>query len=332
MDLYRRSTEAMDNYSLTIDKEDKGKKPRHLQFLVVEHGVVGAMHVGIGCLCLQWLLLVSRPPASCIRLPVRNPGKITWFCILILVHCANTVRPKNWSNCTILTATKCLHQVWWYFRHSIVCLEYLGENMKSIQECIRVKRCHRCWECFDQQLPKSSFTCWRKSSSLHNENTLIHHQPVSIKTWCGLRKKNGNERWSLHTQPKLRERSFPVPRGMMPTGGTLPLGDDICSSLRHESTHPTVPSPPATCTLHELRNQTFNNSPLQGDLYTLFTTYETFLLLPKWQCQRQTKWWKLRLQKRSRMKKWHTMIRRLLRINRAHSSPEVANLSRHPIP
>ncbi len=77
MDLYRRSTEAMDNYSITIDKEDKGKKPRHLQFLVVEHGVVGAMHVGIGCLCLQWLLLVSQPPASCIRLPVRNPGKIT---------------------------------------------------------------------------------------------------------------------------------------------------------------------------------------------------------------------------------------------------------------
>lgn len=128
MDLYRRSTEAMDNYSITIDKEDKGKKPRHLQFLVVEHGVVGAMHVGIGCLCLQWLLLVSRPPASCIHLPVRNPGKITWFCILILVHCANTVGPKNWPNCTILMASKCLHQVWWHFRHSLVCLEYLGSK------------------------------------------------------------------------------------------------------------------------------------------------------------------------------------------------------------
>jgi hypothetical protein len=69
-------------------------------------------------------------------------------------------------------------------------------------------------------------------------------------------------------QPKLRERSLPVPRGMMLTGGTLPLGDDICSSSRHESTHPTVPSPPATCTLHKLRNQTFNNSPLQ-ETYTL---------------------------------------------------------------
>jgi hypothetical protein len=77
---------------------------------------------------LQWLLLVSRPPASCIHLPVRNPGKITWFCILILVHCANTVGPKNWPNCTILMASKCLHQVWWHFRHSLVCLEYLGSK------------------------------------------------------------------------------------------------------------------------------------------------------------------------------------------------------------
>jgi len=54
-----------------------------------------------------------------------------------------------------------------------------------------------------------------------------------------------------------------VPRIMMPNGRTLPLGDDVYTSPRHESTHPIVPSPLDTCTLHRLRNQTFNNSPLQ---------------------------------------------------------------------
>lgn len=48
-----------------------------------------------------------------------------------------------------------------------------------------------------------------------------------------------------HTQPKLLERSFPVPSGIIATGGT---GSRPCllSSPTLPSTQPTVPSPPAT--------------------------------------------------------------------------------------
>lgn len=50
---------------------------------------------------------------------------------------------------------------------------------------------------------------------------------------------------STLTQPKLLERSFPVPRGITPTGG---IGNvpSLLSSPRHPRTQPTVPSPPAT--------------------------------------------------------------------------------------
>lgn len=48
------------------------------------------------------------------------------------------------------------------------------------------------------------------------------------------------------TQPKLRDKSFPVPSGTIPVGGTgsRPIA---WSSPRQPRTHPTVPSPPATC-------------------------------------------------------------------------------------
>lgn len=48
------------------------------------------------------------------------------------------------------------------------------------------------------------------------------------------------------TQPKLLDKSLPVPSGIIPTGGT---GSRFClsSSPRLPSTQPTVPSPPATC-------------------------------------------------------------------------------------
>ncbi len=42
-------------------------------------------------------------------------------------------------------------------------------------------------------------------------------------------------------QPKLRERSLPVPRGMTATAG----GGSSCSSLTVFRIHATVPSPPA---------------------------------------------------------------------------------------
>lgn len=47
------------------------------------------------------------------------------------------------------------------------------------------------------------------------------------------------------TQPKLLERSLPVPSGMIPVGGTGSLFW-ACSSDRLPKTQPTVPSPPAT--------------------------------------------------------------------------------------
>ena len=48
----------------------------------------------------------------------------------------------------------------------------------------------------------------------------------------------------LPPQFKERERSLPVPRGMMPIAGRRPLGNDDFMESITDSIQPTVPSPP----------------------------------------------------------------------------------------
>lgn len=52
-------------------------------------------------------------------------------------------------------------------------------------------------------------------------------------------------------QPKLRERSLPVPRGMTATAG----GGSNCSSLTVFRIHATVPSPPAASMRSRLQSK-----------------------------------------------------------------------------